>query len=149
MPVTNLNRTWHQLRFFQTLNFTAICMCYALFHKLSELQKKSELIGAQIFTARKRSCGKVMFLHLSVLSVHLGGGGFPACITDHMTSIRGICLQDGVCIQGKSASNGGVVGVCIQGEVCLLWGSTCRGSTWGGSASGGSASRGQNTPSPN
>ena len=34
---------------------------------------------AMIITARKRSCGKVMFLHLSLShSVHMGGGVYPS-----------------------------------------------------------------------
>ena len=38
-----------------------------------------------IFTARKRSCGKVMFLHLSVShSVH-GGGGLPSPLACRQT----------------------------------------------------------------
>ena len=37
------------------------------------------------FTTRKRSCGKVMFLHPSVCSQR-GRVGFPACITGQMTT---------------------------------------------------------------
>ena len=46
---------------------------------------KGDSVG--IFTARKRSCGKVMFLHLCVILFTIGVG-FLACITGHMTSIQ-------------------------------------------------------------
>ena len=53
-----------------------------------------------VMTARKRSLGQGnVFTGVCLFT----GGGFPACITGHMT--RGVCIQE-----GGSASRG----VCIQ-----------------------------------
>ena len=93
-----------------------------------------------IYTARKGSCGKVTFLHLSVShSVHRGG------LASQHALERGVCIQGGgVCIWGNciqgvgglhpggrgSASREGVCiqgrGVCIQGEeVCIQMEGVC------------------------
>ena len=56
----------------------------------------------------------VMFLHLSVI-LFTGGGGFPACITGHMT--RGVCIQGGLHL-GGSALGWGVVKTPSPG---ILW----------------------------
>ena len=70
----------------------------------------------------QRSCGKVMFLHLSVI-LFTGGMSVPACITGHMT--RGS-------LSGGSLSRG-----------VFVWGSLSRRGLWpGGSLSRGSLSRG-------
>ena len=52
-------------------------ICY---YHIAKLNKLSSIT----FTARKRSCEKVMFLQVTVIL--LGGGGIPACITGHMTN---------------------------------------------------------------
>ena len=49
-----------------------------------------------------------MFLHLCII-LFTGVGGFPACITGHMT--RGICLQGNLPL--KESKSGGR-GVCLQ-----------------------------------
>ena len=41
-------------------------------------------IWTLVITVRKRSCGKVMFLHLSVILFTRVGGCNPTCITGHM-----------------------------------------------------------------
>ena len=52
---------------------------------------------AVIFTARKRSCGKIMFLHLSVILFTGGGGGFSV-----------LFVQGGLCPEGgRSLCKGG------------------------------------------
>ena len=57
----------------------------------TERKRTCSLIFLSFFTVRKPSCGKVMFLHLSVCRSQ-GGGGLPR----------------GICIHGGSASRGGV-----------------------------------------
>ena len=48
--------------------------CYLMFTLSNDKNQKNKIAFAFIFTVHKRSCGKVMFLHLSVShSVHRGG----------------------------------------------------------------------------
>ena len=75
-------------------------------------------------TIRKRSLGKVIFLHLCVI-LFTGGFGFPACITGHMTkggsaSGGGGSASSGcqVCFQGGGLHPGGL----HAGKVCLARG---------------------------
>ena len=70
-----------------------------------------------IVTASKRSLRQGNVFTRTCHSVRGAGGGFPACITGHMTSIQEVglptwwvCLRGGVCIQGQGAK-----GVCVQG----------------------------------
>ena len=78
-----------------------------------------------VITARKRSCGKVMFLHLCVILFM--GVGFPACTTEHMTKVifsqvSVILLTGGmgrgVCSQGVSTPGGCV---CSHRWGLVLW----------------------------
>ena len=58
-------------RTFRTGKFTAIIVVYSLFSSLGPITDSD---ASCFVTVRKRSCGKVMFLHLSVShSVHRGG----------------------------------------------------------------------------
>ena len=66
-----------------------------------------------IFTTRKRSLGQGNIFISICHSVPGWGGGFPTCITGHMT--RGVCIQE-VCISGLVCFQGVCIqGVCIQG----------------------------------
>ena len=86
------------------------------------MQKLFYSNGPPIFTARKRSCGKVMFLHLSVI-LFTGGG---ACVVK-----VGICMVNGACMvkrgrhgKGGMHGNGGCAWqgghMCDRG--CAWWG---------------------------
>ena len=98
------------------------------------------------FYRPQRSCGKVMFLHLSVShSVHRGVC-VPACTTGHMTRgisvggggslSRGVSVQDlGVSVQDWEISVQGGGPLSRVGDLCPGWG---RVSVQGG---GGSLSR--------
>ena len=108
----------------------------------------------------QRSCGKVMFLHVSD-SVHRGGVSVPACTTGYMTrgvsgslsrgslSIGGFCpgvsLSTGVSVQGVSVQRISVQGVSVGG-FCLwvsVWGGVClRGALSRGSLSRGFSAQG-------
>ena len=68
-----------------------------------------------IFTARKRSCGKVMFLHLTVShSVHRA-----ACMVEGACVVGGHAWQ-GACMAGEMATEAG--GVHPTGmHSCLLY----------------------------
>ena len=75
-----------------------------------------------IVTACKQSLGQGNIFTPVSHSVGKGGGGFPACITGHITRV--VCLwgrgggsaSTGVCIQGESASGGAPFrGVCLHG----------------------------------
>ena len=66
-------------------------------HYMTKSTQTLQLDHRLIFTARKRSLGQGNVFKLVCHSVHRDGGGFPACITGHMT--RAVCLQ-GVCIEG-------------------------------------------------
>ena len=48
-----------------------------------------------VITVRKRSCGKVMFLHLSV-SHSVGGGSLPQCMLEYTPGrwllLRTVCI---------------------------------------------------------
>ena len=72
------------------------------------MQKLFYSNGPPIFTARKRSCGKVMFLHLSVI---LFTGGGPCVVK------VGICMVNGACMvkRGRHGKGGmhGNRGVCV------------------------------------
>ena len=67
----------------------------------------------KIFTAR--SCGKVMFLHVSVILFTGGGegGSVPSCITGHMTGER-LCTG-GLCSEGVSVHGSLCLGGCFCG----------------------------------
>ena len=58
------------------------------------------------FSARKRSCGKVMFLHQSVCSQG-GWVGFPACMTGQMTREGGLSPWGGIPPPGDLPRRGG------------------------------------------
>ena len=87
-------------------------VCYAV-KKLIVLTTDNNKVGyALIITARKRSLGQGNIFTSVGHSVGGGGsGGFQACITGHMTRgvlprgvcIGGVCIQEGVCLQGGSA----------------------------------------------
>ena len=103
------------------------------------------------FYRPQRSCGKVMFLHLSVShSVHRGVY-VPACTTGHMTRgisvwgggggslSRGVSVQDlGVSVQDWEISVQGGGSLSRVGDLCPGWGrvsvqgggGSCSG--WGG-----------------
>ena len=74
----------------------------------------------RIFTVRNSSCGKAMFLHLSVILFTVGGGvhggrafvaGWPvwqgACVAGGV-HVRGCAWQGGACMMGAH--------VCVAGE---------------------------------
>ena len=67
--------------------------------------------GTSMFTVRKRSCGRVMFLHLSVShSVRGGAGGSAWQVSMHGGGIGGFRVVGGMC-------GGGMCGrVCMAGE---------------------------------
>ena len=91
-----------------------------------------------LITARKRSCGKVMFLHLSVI-LFTGGSLSRGCVCQGgLSPVGGLCLQ-GVFVGGGFLSRGFLSkgslsrgGLCPGGGICL-----------GGSFPGGSLSRGR------
>ena len=58
----------------------------------------------------QRSCGKVIFLHLSLI-LFTGGVSIPACTTGHMT--RGVSVQGGLCPVGISDQ-----GIFVRGDLC-------------------------------
>ena len=95
------------------------------------LKPMSSRLSGHLFTARKRSSGKVMFLHLSVIlftRVSAQGSPYP-----------GGSLSRGSLYPGRSLSRGvSVQGVSIQG-VSVQWG---RSQGRGVSIQGGSLSRG-------
>ena len=85
-----------------------------------------------IFTARKRSCGKVMFLQVSVI-LFTGGGAIPACIAGGIPACRaaglrgiwpgGACsggLLPGGCLFRGVPAHGGclLLGGCLLGGAC-------------------------------
>ena len=82
-----------------------------------------------LITARKRSCGKVMFLHLSVIlftgrSLSSGGSLSSGCLCQVGVSVKGGSLSRGVSVCRGSLSGGvSVQGVSVQGglspEGCL------------------------------
>ena len=83
-------------------------------------------------TARKRSCGKVMFLHLSVI-LFTGEGS----LSRWGVSVQGSLCPGGLCLggslSGKSLSREGglcpwglCLGVSVQGGLCLE-GGLCQG----------------------
>ena len=72
-------------------------------------------------TARKRSCGKVMFLHLSVIL--FTGGSLSRGVSVWGSLSRG-SLSVGVSVQGLSR------GVCVQGDPPVWWKSGRYASDW-------------------
>ena len=78
------------------------------------MQKLFYSNGPPIFTARKRSCGKVMFLHLSVI-LFTGGG---ACVVK-----VGICMVNGACMVKRGRHGKG--GMHGNSRVCVARGGTC------------------------
>ena len=102
------------------------------------LQLKSE-----ITTARTPSCGKVLFLHLTVILFIKGEGGLcPGCLYTGGICPGGLCL--GVSVQGGLYPGGLCPGeVSVQGE------SLSRGvSVWGVSVQEGSLSVGSLSERP-
>ena len=86
----------------------SVNICTSLTSKLKTYMETCFLV----FTAGKRSCGKVMFLHLSVShSVHMGSGG-GLC----MMSFRNSCLAAWFHVP---------LGVCLV--PCFFWRGLCPG----------------------
>ena len=76
-----------------------------------------------IFTAHKRSCGKVMFLHVPVI-LFTGGGCIPACITGHMAHTPGRHPP------GQRPPNGQWTSGTHSTGMHYCWPSTYQGETW-------------------
>ena len=96
--------------------------CFILQTRYASLHNFLHNFTIQYFYHRpKRSYGKVMFLHLSVI-LFTGDVSVPACTTGHMTG--GLC-------PGGSLSR---VGVSLSGRVSVQGGGL---SVWGGSLFGG------------
>ena len=87
-------------------------------------QHFSKFQSPRIFTARKRSCGKVMFLHPSVShSVHRGG----LCMMSLLSGWLVPCSFQGVSVSGPMF----LLGVCLWSHV------PCGVSVWGSLSGGG------------
>ena len=99
-----------------------VYMTSRMFHVLDTYGMHSQ--NNRVFTVRKRSCGKVMFSHLSVShSVHRGG---DAC--SRGVCMAGACMAGGMCawgVCGRGACMAG--GMCGRGSAC--WGACVAGET--------------------
>ena len=107
-----------RLRISHFLSNRQVRVVYVIFYILNEALYISmnaivrfSLVG--IFTVRNSSCGKVMFLHLSVI-LFTGGSmcGRWACVA-------GVCVCGGVCAWGHAWQ-----GICVAGG-CAYGGSMC------------------------
>ena len=88
------------------------------------------LLAMSIFTARKRSLGKVIFLHLCVILFTSGGS-----LSQHASQVTwqgGLCPGQGLCQGGVSVMEG----LCPKLWLCPK-GSLCRGSLSRGGVSSG------------
>ena len=98
-----------------------------------------------IITSRKRSCGKVTFLHLSVCSQGEGSAFSQVCIVclQGGQPTGGICIQGGLLTVGSLPTGGSASGCLHPGCLYPGGGSAYRGSllTGGVCIKGGSTSR--------
>ena len=91
--------------------------CFILQTRCASLHNFLHNFTIQYFYHRpQRSCGKVMFLHLSVI-LFTGDVSVPACTTGHMTG--GLCQGGSLSRVGVSLSGGSL---CL-GEVSVQGGS--------------------------